>query len=359
MRTKSPTPTQDQVRKLFDYDEKTGVLHRRVKSRSWNKDGRQRIHDLGYIMISVEGFRYNVGQIAWLYVHGEWPKRLTYLNSVRHDNRIANLAVTVRDRDEVSGTPLTQDRLKEILHYDPETGWFTWREKSSAANLGERAGGLHGFGYRQIGLDYNKYLEHQLAWLYMTGEWPEQDIDHINNKRDDNRWCNLREATKSENGHNKDLHPRSTSGFPGVSRHGSRYRATITLNNKTRHIGLFGSIAETRVARLLAEIELFGRCTTFREDRDSSLPEFDDNVVRIELSSTTTKDGNRIDCLSVYNHRGVPFWIKDVSDIAGIIGARMEHDEESQGARDEAATLLRQCNDVIEAKSLRDDGKLN
>jgi hypothetical protein len=337
MRKKSPTPTQQRVCELFTYDPETGDLTRIEKARSWGaketrrygKVGAGSISSLGYVMVTVDGHKYNAGQIIWLYVHGEWPKRIKYVNGVKADNRLSNIVLNNRDRDEVTDRPLTQERLKELLHYDPITGWFTWRVQSSMMHIGARAGGLHGFGYRNIGIDYNKYLEHHLAWLYMTGEWPEFEVDHKNRIRDDNRWDNLADKTKSQNGHNKGLHPKNTTGYPGVSTHGDAYRATIAVRGTDFYLGRFKTIAETRVARLLAEIEHFGHCTTFDELRDRELPSLGGSTVRIELCSSEVR-GQRCDGLSVYNHHGVPFWVKGVRTISGIIGSWLDYKEEQE-----------------------------
>lgn len=291
----NPVPTQDRLKELLDYDAETGILTRKEPSGSWSskenrkygKAGAGRITELGYVMIGVDGINYNAGALAWMFTNGEWPVRIKYLNGQKTDNRLVNLAVNNRNPQEVAKQELTQGRLKELVNYDPETGWITWRVLSSTTEPGERAGGLHGFGYRQIGLEYKKFLEHQLAWLYMTGEWPTKEIDHINSVRSDNRWCNLREATRSQNGHNKQLHPRSTTGFTGVSTHGNRYRSTITVNGTTTYLGRFKSVAETRIVRLLSERDHFGQFTSFKEEKDCILPLEDGSTVRIAVSGST------------------------------------------------------------------------
>ena len=95
---------------------------------------------------------------------------------------------------------LTQARLKELLHYDPETGTFTWRLRRGPAAPGASAGTLHRrTGYLVIKVDGRQYLAHRLAFLYMTGQWPPDDTDHINRMKTDNRWRNLRAATRSQN----------------------------------------------------------------------------------------------------------------------------------------------------------------
>src|SRR6516225_8559723 len=148
MRSKSPVPTQDRVKELFTYNAETGIFERREKAKSWissedrkyGKVGAGSVSELGYVMVTVDGHRYNAGQIAWLYSHGEWPKHLRYINRVKADNRLSNLSIVNRDPKEVAAVPMTQERLKELLHYDPVTGWFTWRGPSSMMRFKERAG---------------------------------------------------------------------------------------------------------------------------------------------------------------------------------------------------------------------------
>ncbi len=112
---------------------------------------------------------------------------------------------------------LTASRLKELFSYDPETGIFTHKlNKSHNAIAGQQAGGVNNQGYWTISVDNKRYLAHRLAWLYMTGSWPELLIDHINGNRIDNRFCNLREANKSENGCNKGPRSDNKSGIKNV-----------------------------------------------------------------------------------------------------------------------------------------------
>lgn len=122
---------------------------------------------------------------------------------------------------------LTQLRLKELLHYDPVTGHFTWivanSNRAPAGTPAGRTGNSH--GYCPIGIDGKRYRAHRLAWLYMTGEWPPEHIDHINGVRSDNRWHNLRAATLKENNRNMGLQRNNAAGYKGVSKHGPTFRA--------------------------------------------------------------------------------------------------------------------------------------
>ncbi|WVS23993.1 hypothetical protein QkW1_70 [Ralstonia phage QkW1] len=131
---------------------------------------------------------------------------------------------------------LTQQRLKELLNYDPETGEFTWRFNRKGVLAGCRAGTIS-YGYVSIRIDGVRLMAHRLAWLYMTGKWPADVIDHINLDKADNRFFNLHEATIQQNLVNQ--RGRSVSGLKGVVKVKGRWRAVIHRDGKTRHIGYF------------------------------------------------------------------------------------------------------------------------
>ena len=165
---------------------------------------------------------------------------------------------------------LTQERLKELLEYDPETGDFWWRvDYGGRTHKGDYAGKHNTDGYLQIGVDCRLYMAHRLAWLYMTGEWPSGEIDHINRKRDDNKWENIREATNGQNRANSKLARNSTSGFKGVSWYPryNKYLTRIMFNEKSTHIGYFASPEEAARAYDKKAVELFGEyaCLNFPE----------------------------------------------------------------------------------------------
>ena len=135
---------------------------------------------------------------------------------------------------------LTQNKLKELLHYDPETGVFTWRVRTSkSVHIGDLAGCL-GNGYVLIRLCSVLYLAHRLAWLYMEGRWPVDQTDHKNGIRSDNRWENLREASGSLNQQNqRKAHKSGTTRFLGVRCTGKRFQAQINLDGKQCYLGTY------------------------------------------------------------------------------------------------------------------------
>lgn len=155
-------------------------------------------------------------------------------------------------------TELTQSYLKQILHYDPDTGVFTWIQQLGRAQIGCAAGHLRLDGYRHIRIHGRRYLAHRLAWFYICGTWPASDIDHRNGEKDDNRISNLRLATRSENGQNRrQAQSHSKSGLRGVSPcNKKRWRAQIKLNGRCRYLGIFPSKESAHHAYLKAKAVL-------------------------------------------------------------------------------------------------------
>lgn len=154
---------------------------------------------------------------------------------------------------------LTAERLREVLHYDPETGAFTWREKiADKVVVGQRAGSAYGNGYRGIRLFGVKVSEQRLAHLYMTGTLPGGEVDHRNRIRSDNRWDNLRPATHEQNHQNRGAKSSNPTGLAGVSWHKlrRRWRASIGINGKQTHLGLFDTPETAHAAYLEAKARL-------------------------------------------------------------------------------------------------------
>jgi hypothetical protein len=155
---------------------------------------------------------------------------------------------------------LTAERLRELLEYDPQTGVFVWRLTSGKRKAGRIAGAVERLGYIRIGVDRKLYRSSRLAWLYMTGSWPANCIDHIDRDPGNNRWGNLREATLSQNQANSVR--RNRLGFKGVShdpRWGKpRYYASIISGGRDLHIGAFDTPEEAHAAYLAKAREIHG-----------------------------------------------------------------------------------------------------
>ena len=157
---------------------------------------------------------------------------------------------------------ITHEELKEILHYNPDTGNFIWKRRAShRIKVGDIAGHERkSNGYIVIGIKGILYRAHRLAWLFMESKWPEGQIDHINSITNDNRWCNLREATPSQNKQNEGIRKDNISGYRGVSYYKriKKWRARITANGKERWLGYYDNIEDAIKARKKAELKYFG-----------------------------------------------------------------------------------------------------
>ena len=113
---------------------------------------------------------------------------------------------------------ITQAELKSQLHYDAESGIFTRIvSNSNKVQVGDIAGFPDKNGYIIIAVFGKQYRAHRLAWLYVTGHWPKDQIDHVNGISGDNRLVNIRDCTQYENILNQGLKKSNNSGYKGVS----------------------------------------------------------------------------------------------------------------------------------------------
>ena len=152
---------------------------------------------------------------------------------------------------------LTQYRLKKLLVYQSDSGTFIRKVTRGRSRIGERAGCQHRNGYIQICVDGRLYLEHRLAWFYMTGKWPPHEIDHINRVRNDNRWNNLRLATRSINSH-RVLRLALKGAFLDKRRTENPWYSQITINKKRYCLGTFPTAGMAHLAYSKAASRLFG-----------------------------------------------------------------------------------------------------
>lgn len=160
---------------------------------------------------------------------------------------------------------LTAARVRSVLDYDQETGLFTWKYPiNNRIKVGDIAGYI-AQGYWRISVDGCTYLGHRLAWLYMTGEWPQHQIDHIDMKRSNNAWLNLREATHAQNHFNIGITASNRTGFKGVSwfKKTRKWRARITIGGKNKTIGYFETKEQAHDAYCNAASEHHGEFANF------------------------------------------------------------------------------------------------
>ena len=153
---------------------------------------------------------------------------------------------------------LTIERLKELFHYDPETGWFTNRCSRGRAKAGERAGAHAHSGYSRIIIDYRKYYEHRLAWFYVHGEWPDE-IDHIDGDTCNNAITNLRPCDRTENNCNAQQQ-RGQSGLRGayLDPRNLQWFSKIQFGGYAKFLGNYGSAEEAHKAYEAAARQLHG-----------------------------------------------------------------------------------------------------
>jgi len=134
---------------------------------------------------------------------------------------------------------LTQKEVKGLLNYNPETGQLRWRVARGRRSHGDVGGAVHSTGYRYIGINGKKYRAHIIIWLYMTGSFPVNQVDHSNGEKDDNWWSNLRAATHRENQWNKAMNSNNTTGYKGVYRSWNKFIARLQFDGKQYRLGSF------------------------------------------------------------------------------------------------------------------------
>lgn len=142
---------------------------------------------------------------------------------------------------------ITQDRLKHLLTYNPETGEFTRNIGVKGAAAGGVAGCVMRNGYIKITIDYKHYYAHRLSWFYVYGEFPESLIDHANGIKSDNRILNLRKASKSQNAFNSKTPVVNSSGVKGVTFNKGAGKWMVQIRTESgKYHGLYETIEEAK-----------------------------------------------------------------------------------------------------------------
>lgn len=155
---------------------------------------------------------------------------------------------------------LTYERARELFDYNPITGVITRRKSVGAAKAG-RAAGSYKEGYLTFVVDGRRYRAHRVAWLLVHGEWPSDEIDHIDRNRSNNALANLRVATRSQNGQNLPIRSDNKSGVKGVhwSAERNKWVAQIKLPHLYMQVGRFERFEDAVAARRAAEVKYYGK----------------------------------------------------------------------------------------------------
>jgi len=257
-----------ELRAILRYNPETGGLVWLINStrvRAGSPAGT--IASNGYVVIKIKGALYKGHRLAWYLGHGEWPDRdleIDHINRVKGDNRLFNLrlvskSVNLRNasqrpcappkekpighrqrfgRGVIKPAPMPIDDLRAILGYDRETGVITWKacptggQGAVRVKPGTAANCHNAYGYIVIRINKVLYQASRIAWYLVTGAWPAGEIDHRNNIRDDNRFENLRVATRSQNNANRKSSVPNTSGFRGVTKHRNGWASYIKIDGK-------------------------------------------------------------------------------------------------------------------------------
>lgn len=154
-------------------------------------------------------------------------------------------------RNKEKRDAITYEEVRHFFHYDPITGKLTNRiDRSRKAKAGVEVGYIDFDGYRMLKLRGYRAQAVYFIWLWMTGKWPDPEVDHKNGIRDDNRWENLREATRSQNCINKESYSKpNTLGFRGIKRQAKgRFAAAICVGQKEYFLGSFSCQEHAAIA---------------------------------------------------------------------------------------------------------------
>lgn len=151
--------------------------------------------------------------------------------------------------------------LHSLLRYDPDSGHLFWLALGKGRIKKRPAGTRLSTGYIGVVIGPKRYYAHRICWALYHGRWPEEQIDHINGDKTDNRITNLREATNLQNGKNLKMSVRNTSGVTGVTfdRANNKWRATLKANGRSIYLKRWDTFEQAVEARKAAEKQYFGK----------------------------------------------------------------------------------------------------
>lgn len=218
--------SHDTLIKLINYNPEDGSITRR----SGPKSGQDATHTKGGSKIVwVSNQPLTASSLAVFYMTKKYPEKGTvrFKNENPLDLRYENIYTVPYSGFKVKKSDLSQDDVKRLFDYCPDTGVITYKRNSSTGRLRDDE-------YLDFRISGGPMiLAHHIAWMFMTGSWPPKHVDHINRIRNDNRWENLRSATKRENAVNSCQRKDNTSGYKGVyKRSNNTWSAQATIDGK-------------------------------------------------------------------------------------------------------------------------------
>lgn len=193
---------------------------------------------------------------------------------------------------------MTQSELRELVSYDPDTGIFIRLKSGWRKQIGKPVGRKDTYGYIQIKLFGKAYLAHRAAWLYVHGQWPDGEIDHINGDRSDNRISNLRIVSHALNCQNRHK-VQSTSVHAkllgvGYDKRYNRYFSVIQTNGKRKYLGSFDSAKEAHLAYLSAKKELHPHSAIVQTHANDNAIGENYRTLEKSVSNTMTQNSRRM-----------------------------------------------------------------
>ena len=175
---------------------------------------------------------------------------------------------------------ITRERLLELFDYNRETGELRWKQNRGTAKAGGLAGGIDTWGYRQIRVDGRVYQAHILVWFLEKGVWPVLEIDHRDTVKLNNRFKNLRLATRRQNASNCEVRSHSKSGIKGVHElPNGKFDAIITVKGRSRSLGTFSEKMDAALIYAHTACKLFGE---FASPSTKALSRSDSILLNIE-----------------------------------------------------------------------------
>lgn len=219
----------------------------------------------GGYAVSFKGRKISLPRLIWLIKTGDWPMQpVCHANSNPKDNGWSNLYLSIETHDR----NIDARYISECLSYNKDTGIFLWTARPlhhftrlsmqqawNGTYTGEIAGSKDNTGYMVVTISGKRMKLHRVAWLFHTRAWPEDQVDHVNGVRDDNRITNLRAVSRSQNGRNAKIRSSNTSGTTGVYwwKDRGKWQASISDNGKLKSLGFYASIGDAITARKAAE----------------------------------------------------------------------------------------------------------